>query len=166
MITNITNLPVTKSIVKDSGMGKAIGSLDKHRICLGTPNEAPIKQRTKLLKDSWQKSVKARKEAKPTSAGTKREAVAGTSPPVQKKVKTEKSSFSSLLKKVAPTVSPKVAAAVGKAESKSESQGGAVAKNGSKSKRCFVPIDFSCHAPPAKTLFSFCSSIINYWAKQ
>jgi len=132
MLTNITNLPVTKSVVKDSGMGKAIGSLDKHKICAGTPNEAPIKQRTKLLKDAWNKSVKARKEAKPVSAGTKREVVAPTSPPVQKKAKTEKSSFSSLLKKVNSKVPPKVAAAIEKAESKSESHAGQVAQSASK----------------------------------
>jgi hypothetical protein len=147
-------------------MGKAIGSLDKHKIYAGTLNEGPIKQRTKLLKDAWNTSVKARKEAKPASAGTKREVVAPTSQPIKKKAKTEKSSFSSLLKKVNPKVPPKVAAAIGKAESKSEPQAGQVAGSASKSKRCFVRIDFFCHATLADLLFSSCSSIVDFWAKQ
>ena len=32
LLTNITKLPVTKSVVKDSGMGKVIGSIEKHKI--------------------------------------------------------------------------------------------------------------------------------------
>lgn len=148
MLTNITNLPVTKSVVKDSGMGKAIGSLDKHKICAGTPNEGPIKDRTKLLKEAWNKSVKARKETKPApSAGTKREVVAPTSPPAPKKVKTEKSSFSSLLKKVNPKAPPKVAAAIAKAEAeaKSEEQSGQVSESPNKSMQCLFRIGFcSC----------------------
>jgi len=114
-------------------MGKAIGSLDKHKICAGTPNEGPIKQRTKLLKDAWNKSVKARKEAKPASAGIKRDVVAPSSPPAQKKVKSEKSSFSSLLKKMNPKAPPKVAAALAKSGLKSEKQSGQVAEGTSKS---------------------------------
>ena len=137
MLTNITNLPVTKSVVKESGMGKAIGSLDKHKICAGTPNEDPIKQRTKQLKDAWNKSVKARKEAKPANAGVKRDVIAPSSPPAQKKVKTEKSSFSSLLKKVNPKAPPKLAAVLAKAEAKSEEQ--SATESGSKSKNfCFL----------------------------
>jgi hypothetical protein len=61
-LTNITQLPVTKSIVKDSGMGKAIGSVEKHKICAGTPNEEGIKQRIREIKEAWNKSVKALKE--------------------------------------------------------------------------------------------------------
>lgn len=144
MLTNITNLPVTKSVVKDSGMGKAIGSLDKHKICAGTPNEGPIKQRTKLLKDAWNKSVKARKEAKPASAGIKRDVVAPSSPPAQKKVKSEKSSFSSLLKKMNPKAPPKVAAALAKSGLKSEKQSGQVAEGTSKSKLWFVRLVLYC----------------------
>lgn len=61
LLTNITNLPVTKSVVKDSGMGKAIGSVEKHSICIGSPNETAIKERVKNIKDAWNKSVKALK---------------------------------------------------------------------------------------------------------
>lgn len=138
-------------------MGKAIGSLDKHKIYAGTLNEGPIKQRTKLLKDAWNKSVKERKEVKPASAGTKREVVAATSQPVKKKAKTEMSSFSSLLKKVNPIAPPKLAAALKKAEesSKSESQAGQVTEIANKSKLFFVRVDFSCHAPLADLLFRF-----------
>lgn len=62
LLTNITNLPVTKSVVKNSGMGKAIGQIDKHRICAGTLNEGAIKERVKAIKDAWNKSVKSLKE--------------------------------------------------------------------------------------------------------
>jgi hypothetical protein len=62
LLTNITYLPVTKSVVKDSGMGKAIGSIDKHKTYAGSANEAGIKERVKSIKDAWNKSVKALKE--------------------------------------------------------------------------------------------------------
>lgn len=62
LLSNIVTLPVTKSNVKDSGMGKAIGSIEKHTMCLGTPNEASIKERVIMVKGAWQKSVKLLKE--------------------------------------------------------------------------------------------------------
>lgn len=62
LLTNITKLPVTKSVVKESGMGKAIGSVEKHSLCVNTPNEPAIKLRVKQIKDAWNKSVKALKE--------------------------------------------------------------------------------------------------------
>lgn len=62
LLTNITDLPVTKSIVKQSGMGKAIGSIEKHSICAGTPNESAIMDRVQGIKKAWNASVKARKE--------------------------------------------------------------------------------------------------------
>lgn len=62
LLTNITELPVTKSVVKESGMGKAIGSIEKHQICSGTPNEAAVKERVDKIKSAWNKSVKALKE--------------------------------------------------------------------------------------------------------
>ena len=58
LLTNITKLPVTKSVVKNSGMGKAIGSIEKHKICASTPNESAIKERVKGIKEAWNKSVK------------------------------------------------------------------------------------------------------------
>jgi hypothetical protein len=59
LLSNIIKLPVTKSIVKESGMGKAIGSLEKHKLFLGTPNEQNIKDRVQQIKEAWHKSVKA-----------------------------------------------------------------------------------------------------------
>jgi hypothetical protein len=106
MLTNITTLPVTKSIVKDSGMGKAIGSVEKHSICAGTPNETPIKVRVRELKDAWNKSVKALKDSD-SKHGTKREGdSSATANPSAKKARTEKMSLSSLVQKVNPTSSP------------------------------------------------------------
>ena len=43
-------------------MGKAIGSIEKNKICAGTPNEIAVKERVKGIKDAWNKSVKALKE--------------------------------------------------------------------------------------------------------
>jgi hypothetical protein len=70
LLSNITDLPVTKSIVKDSGMGKAVGTIEKKSICAGTPNEPAIKSRVQAIKDAWKESVKARKEEScaPTAA--------------------------------------------------------------------------------------------------
>lgn len=64
LLTNIKDLPVTKTIVKQSGMGKAIGSIEKHSICAGTPNETAIMDRVHGIKSAWNSSVKARKEDK------------------------------------------------------------------------------------------------------
>eukprot|EP00980_Cylindrotheca_fusiformis_P004039 scaffold880_cov132-Cylindrotheca_fusiformis.AAC.35 len=110
MLTHITKLPVTKSVVKDSGMGKAINSIEKHSICAGTPNEGPIKERIKELKDSWNKSVKALKDSD-AKQGTKRETdISSAAPsPAAKKPRTDKASFSSLLKKVNSNPSTKFA---------------------------------------------------------
>lgn len=62
LLTNIKDLPVTKSLVKQSGMGKAIGSIEKHSICAGTPNETAIMDRVQQIKSAWNASVKARKD--------------------------------------------------------------------------------------------------------
>lgn len=62
LLTNLKDLPVTKSHVKQSGMGKAIGSIEKHPICAGTPNQAAIMDRVQGIKSAWNASVKARKE--------------------------------------------------------------------------------------------------------
>ncbi|KAL3918309.1 MAG: hypothetical protein SGILL_004301, partial [Bacillariaceae sp.] len=109
-------LPVTKSVVKDSGMGKAIGSIGKSKICAGTPNEEPIKERVTSIKDAWNRSVKARKEKAPpqekrssdSSVPVKRELDTSSqvSAPISKKPKVEEtrksSSLSSLMQKMAP----------------------------------------------------------------
>lgn len=108
MLSNLEKLPVTRSIILDSGMGKAIGTVEKHALVKGTPNEAAVKSRVQQIKDSWQASVKERKAAAGVQVKeTKRssEAIVTESPPSGKKIKTEVSpkkisSFSSLLKKV------------------------------------------------------------------
>ena len=94
----------------------------------------------KLLKDSWNKSVKARKEVKPASAGIKRDVVSPSSPPAQKKTKTEKSTFSSLLQKVKPAAPPKVADAIAKAEAKSQKDLEQLPGSANKSKNSCGPI--------------------------
>jgi hypothetical protein len=96
-------------------MGKAIGSISKNKICAGTPNEGAIKERVSEIMMNWNKSVKERKEkqidvqvAVDTRPSTKRELDSSSipSPPSSKKIKvddTKKSTFSSLLRKMAPS---------------------------------------------------------------
>jgi hypothetical protein len=105
LLSNVINLPVTKSVVKDSGMGNAIGTLGKHVICKGTPNEVIIKERVQQIKDAWHASVKARKTPEAQNESTKREAPEPPSPSPAKRVKSDaepkkSTSFTSLLKKV------------------------------------------------------------------
>ena len=123
LLSNITDLPVTKSIVKDSGMGKSVGTIEKKSICAGTPNESAIKSRVQAIKDAWKESVKARKEEKAASTspsedkpsshdsdvGSKRSLPSDSSAQVPKKAKMNDgkapkpaSALSNLLRKVAP----------------------------------------------------------------
>lgn len=131
LLSSIVNLPVTKSTVKTSGMGKIIGTIEKHSFCKGTPNEAAIISRVQEIKEAWNKSVKARKAAEVTSdssngSNKRTSADAALSPSATKRVKSDPDakktpSFSSLLKKVsgsskaAATESPSTAAKKGKA---------------------------------------------------
>mmetsp|Transcript_13655 Transcript_13655/g.31039 ORF Transcript_13655/g.31039 Transcript_13655/m.31039 type:complete len:703 (+) Transcript_13655:1410-3518(+) len=95
-------------------MGKAIGAVEKHSVCKGTPNESAIVERVSNIKEKWQASVKARKSElasatkpstsvgsapTPSTSGVKRE-VAESSPTTAKRTKVGSSSFSSLMKKV------------------------------------------------------------------
>eukprot|EP00977_Amphora_coffeiformis_P000975 scaffold212_cov173-Amphora_coffeaeformis.AAC.1 len=66
LLKNIAELPVTTSMVKQSGLGKLVGSIEKHRICSG-PNAGNIQERIELVKSSWKASVKARKIAEGSS---------------------------------------------------------------------------------------------------
>lgn len=105
LLSSIVNLPVTRSVVKDSGMGNAIGAIGKHAICKGTPNEATIKERVQQVKDAWFASVKARKPLEAPKEAAKREAPEPPSPSPAKRVKADveqkkTTSFTSLLKKV------------------------------------------------------------------
>jgi hypothetical protein len=61
LLSNIVHLPVTKEVVKESGMGKAIGSVEKHPICAGSQNEGAIRDRLRDVKNAWNASVKASK---------------------------------------------------------------------------------------------------------
>lgn len=106
----IVSLPVTKNAVKESGMGKVIGTIEKHPICKGTPNEAAIAKRVQDIKESWNASVKARKAVESTSdlpnTSSKRVHEENDSQISSKKVKVssstakKSSAFSSLVKKV------------------------------------------------------------------
>lgn len=101
MLSSIRGLPVTKSVVKSSGMGKVIGTIEKHRICVGSGNEDAIQTRVAAVKEAWNASVKALGE-KSSPDSTKREYDQDIiNPNVSKKAKTESSSFASLMKKVA-----------------------------------------------------------------
>jgi hypothetical protein len=105
-------LPVTKSVVVESGLGKAVGALEKNKICVGSPNEVAIRERVQRVKDAWNASVKANKE---TSAAKKRALDAAAAESPSKKAKTEapskkSSSFSSLLNKVSTSGSSKSSA--------------------------------------------------------
>jgi hypothetical protein len=107
LLKNIADLPVWTSVVKTSGLGKAIGSIEKNRICSGSPNEGPIKERVALVKDHWKASVKARKIIDPQSkVGEKREppvVPTEAASPAAKRTKVSESPkssyFSSLVKK-------------------------------------------------------------------
>jgi hypothetical protein len=123
LLTNITNLPVTKSVIKVSGMGKAIGSIEKHSLVAGTPNESAIKERVEQIKDAWKASVKVRKTIDPANdpagepkSGVKRELESpAPSPSSAKRIKSvvdtkKPSSFSSLLKKVSSSASSSASA--------------------------------------------------------
>lgn len=97
-LDNTTNLPVTKALVKESGLGVAIGKIGKHSICAGSPNESPIKERIKKLKEVWKETWNK------ASKATKRESEEANAPPA-KKARTEESktsSLSNLLKTVNP----------------------------------------------------------------
>lgn len=116
LLKNIADLPVTTSMVKDSELGKAVGSIEKHKICSGTPNEGPIKEKVAIVKERWKASVRARKivdgpsiSSPKLSVAPKREAESNDAmSPTAKRVKvtdlspqkSTSSSISSLLKKM------------------------------------------------------------------
>jgi hypothetical protein len=58
LLNCIASLPVSKDMVNSSGLGKLIGSIDRHPICTGTPNENVIKGRLTIVKERWSASVK------------------------------------------------------------------------------------------------------------
>lgn len=52
------HLPVTKSLVADSRLGKAVVGVGNHSICVGHPSENTIKERIGLVKDRWKRQLK------------------------------------------------------------------------------------------------------------
>mmetsp|Transcript_3862 Transcript_3862/g.5705 ORF Transcript_3862/g.5705 Transcript_3862/m.5705 type:complete len:830 (+) Transcript_3862:2315-4804(+) len=103
LLSSISKLPVTKAIVRDSGMGRKVGSIEKHKICAGTPNQASIRARIQEVKSNWNSSVKTRKD--PTSLGARKRLPGESTQGMAKRSKIDESSvpkktFSSLLKKV------------------------------------------------------------------
>ena len=81
LLVNITNLPVTKAAIKDSGMGITIGAIGKHAICKDTLNEHVIKEKINQLKDSWNSSVKAKKAFEAGKEPVKVKVLKALSPP-------------------------------------------------------------------------------------
>jgi hypothetical protein len=161
LLSSIKDLPVTKSNVLDSGMGKAIRDIEKHKICAGTANETAIKTRVKEVKDAWNASVKANKVGsmpipmngmqyrsdltlsfhhcyvtqQDDRKKKKRASQSSAEQSPQKKKKVE-SSFSSLVKKVSKSDDSKPAAAPASAppngSAKSDNSNSAKASNGDK----------------------------------
>eukprot|EP00581_Thalassiosira_minuscula_P001952 CAMPEP_0183747954 /NCGR_PEP_ID=MMETSP0737-20130205/67521_1 /TAXON_ID=385413 /ORGANISM="Thalassiosira miniscula, Strain CCMP1093" /LENGTH=819 /DNA_ID=CAMNT_0025983671 /DNA_START=1075 /DNA_END=3534 /DNA_ORIENTATION=+ len=117
LLSNIIPLPVTKEMVTTSRLGKTVSSVEKHRICVGSANEAAIKSRIQQVKERWSASVKALKNNSSKNANnaknsnnsniannvsTKR-AHEERAPQPAKKAKLGGSSLSNLLRKVETT---------------------------------------------------------------
>jgi hypothetical protein len=111
LLSCLVDLPVTKSTVKTSGLGKAINLIEKHKLCKGAPNESVITTRVQEIKDAWHAAVKALKATEATSSAPdmialKREAESSVkNPSPLKRIKTggdsnKSSAFASLLKMV------------------------------------------------------------------
>ena len=155
LLKNIADLPVTTSMVKLSGLGKLVGSIEKHRICSG-PNGENIRERVDLVKSSWKASVKARKIAEGTSQPkptvvAKREAPASSDPvsPTAKRAKVtdsspKSSSFSSLLQKLSGSSSGSSTGSASDAKAKQPQSNGTKVETAkstwkaSSSGKCFV----------------------------
>lgn len=117
LLSSIPNLPVTKDIIKDSGLGKAVGSIEKHSSFRNSPNLNAVASRVQKIKDSWHARVKAQKMIESvvpngeTSKPLKRPAESSAADIQAKKTKAsvqneepkKVSAFSSLLKKVNPS---------------------------------------------------------------
>ena len=102
LLSSIIHLPVDKAIVKESGMGKAIGSLAKDKFCRG-PNENAVQERVDQIKDAWHASVKARKvsatpdvkkeptqeDPKPLPSSKRKITTEESSPETKRKIKIE-----------------------------------------------------------------------------
>ncbi|EJK45236.1 hypothetical protein THAOC_36153 [Thalassiosira oceanica] len=97
LLSNIIPLPVTKEMVTTSRLGKLVSSVEKHTICVGSPNESAIKARINQVKERWSASVKARRNS--ANASKRQLDSSSSQQPPAKKAKAS-SSLSNLLKKV------------------------------------------------------------------
>lgn len=113
LLTNVSQLPVSKSVVVSSGLGKVIGAIEKHKVCVGTKNETAIKERIQQVKANWNASVKdIRQQGKDVDSSNTTKRKEGATPPTEsspppKKMKSASNSFSSLLAKASAGSSPK-----------------------------------------------------------
>mmetsp|Transcript_16766 Transcript_16766/g.23671 ORF Transcript_16766/g.23671 Transcript_16766/m.23671 type:complete len:847 (-) Transcript_16766:382-2922(-) len=109
MLTHVSELPVSKSVVMSSGLGKAIGGVEKHKICARTKNEDAIKGRIQKIKGNWNASVKQIRQrgdnSKKESRKRYREQPSEPSKAVKASQDTKKSSFSNLLAKASASAS-------------------------------------------------------------
>ncbi|KAL7548327.1 hypothetical protein ACHAWF_011613, partial [Thalassiosira exigua] len=101
LLSNIIPLPVTKEMVTSSRLGKLVSSVEKHKICVGSANEAAIMSRIKKVKEHWSASVKALKNG--TNNMSSKRSIDDHASSSAKKAKHEGSSLSNLLKKVENT---------------------------------------------------------------
>ena len=58
LLSNITHLPVTKEMVANSKLGKAVVAIGSHKICTEATNESTIREAIALFKEQWSASVK------------------------------------------------------------------------------------------------------------
>jgi len=132
LLSNITDLPVTKDMVTSSKLGRAVAGVEKHRICVGGKNEPAIRERVTRVKEHWSASVRRMKQIQPqdgkNNVSQKRQIQFLDNVTVSKKVKAEdqkeKVSFSSLVKKVATSGEiPRLASFKIKAEDNDQGKG-------------------------------------------
>ena len=55
-------LPVTKTMVTTSNLGKRVAAVEKHKICVSGMNQKAIKERVSKVKEEWSASVKRMKK--------------------------------------------------------------------------------------------------------
>jgi RNA recognition motif-containing protein len=108
LLTNISTLPVTKEMVTTSKLGKHVAAIEKHKICVGSPNESAIKERISKLKELWSASVKSHKSnpgetINEASSNKAKRPLDSEVPTATKKLKTDEQSrnmaLSNLIKK-------------------------------------------------------------------
>ena len=61
LLSSICMLPVTKTMVTSSKLGKQVANVEKHKICVAGMNQKAIKERVAKVKEEWSASVKRMK---------------------------------------------------------------------------------------------------------